>query len=135
MTMCATRILLVATIVLVAGYFGLREAAGYLPVSFGYCVEAEFESLPPDDRALESWMQEQPGVVRHNIAICRGGPENKSLRIMFIHARRIRERPVDLDKACTGSNTSPRTDSETITRTVVVRGDPTRAGRTRSPVG
>ena len=86
--------------VLVAGYFALREAVGYLPVSFGYCVEAEFESLPPDDSALENWIKEQPRVVSHTVGICRGGPENKSLRIMYIHSRRIRERNVDLNEAC-----------------------------------
>ncbi|MFO0805732.1 MAG: hypothetical protein U0791_21730 [Gemmataceae bacterium] len=133
MTKRATRILLVATIVLVAGYFGLREAAGYLPVSFGYCVEAEFESLPPDDRALESWMNEQPGVLPK--MMCRGGPENKSLRIMFIHARRIRERPVNLDEACARLGYVPKDRFRDNHENCSCPWRPTRAGRTRFPVG
>lgn len=96
----AIRILCFVAIVLVAGYFGLREAVRSMHVSFGYCVEAEFESLPPDDSALVEWMKLQPGVVQRTLATCRGGPENKSLRIMFIQVHRVRERPVDLNDAC-----------------------------------
>jgi hypothetical protein len=55
----AIRILCFVAIVLVAGYFGLREAVRSMHVSFGYCVEAEFESLPPDDFALVEWMKLQ----------------------------------------------------------------------------
>lgn len=94
------RILIVVAIVLVAGYLGFREAIRSMHVSFGYCVEAEFESLPMDDQALENWLKEQPGVVHHTGGICRGGPGNKTLRVMFIQVHRVRERPVDLNEAC-----------------------------------
>jgi hypothetical protein len=34
----------------------------YVPTRWDYTVQAEFRELPPDDKGLEQWLLEQPGV-------------------------------------------------------------------------
>jgi hypothetical protein len=50
-------------------FFASLAAIGWclflqVKVSVGYAVRAEFTQLPADDKALESWLAAQPGVVK-----------------------------------------------------------------------
>jgi hypothetical protein len=56
------RVLLTLTIVGLlgtAGWWGLHS----IPASIGYDLEAEFETVPPNDERLEQWLGSQPGVA------------------------------------------------------------------------
>jgi hypothetical protein len=76
----------VTAIALACGGLGLLYAH-LVRVPFSYQVEARFETLPDDDKALKSWIKEQPGVVPHTVWIGRFGPDKKLLSIMFIQVR------------------------------------------------
>jgi len=77
--------------------FGLLYAAWALyiakiPIDWGYIVEARFEKMPPNDKALIEWLRAQPGVVPIAVAVGRfeGG---KLLYISFIQTRRADGQP------------------------------------------
>jgi len=71
-------------------------------VSLGYCVEARFSSLPPNDKELCEWLKSQPGVVRHTVWISREGADRKLLKVGFIMSQNLyREPPFpDLGNRC-----------------------------------
>jgi hypothetical protein len=60
--------------------------------SFVYVVEARFEKMPPDDKALIEWLRSQPGIVSHTVAIGRF-EDGKLLYILFIQSRSLSGRP------------------------------------------
>jgi len=69
---------------------------------WGYCLEAKFESLPPNDKALKKWLQDQPGIVPRLVAIGRFDPDKKLLCVTFVQVRNLAGRaPIpDVDAAC-----------------------------------
>jgi hypothetical protein len=93
------RLAVVATVLILAAFGAGELFKRFVPVSFGYCVEADFESMPKDDRELRSWLQEQPGVVGDHVFVCRVGPESKTLRMMFTRVHTLGEPKVDLESA------------------------------------
>src|SRR5262245_9183405 len=56
------RVLNALSILAVLGAGGLWFISR-LPVSYGCDMETEFESVPPDDKALNTWLMEQPGMI------------------------------------------------------------------------
>ena len=82
----------------VGAYYGLLA----IPASVGYCLEARFETLPPDDKRLKAWVQSQSGVVPHTVWISRFDPDRKLLGITFIQVRNGFGQPPlpDVDGAC-----------------------------------
>jgi hypothetical protein len=70
--------------------------------SLGYCLEAKFESFPPNDRELKKWLQAQPGIVPHHVAIGRFDRDKKLLCIAFTQVRNLAGKPPipDVDAAC-----------------------------------
>jgi len=82
---------------------GVRECfRQFVYASFGFCLEGEFTTLPVDDKALCEWMKTQPHVYPYNVAVCRVGPDGKTVRVSFIQARNLAGHPPlpDLDGAC-----------------------------------
>jgi hypothetical protein len=85
----------------------LCGGAGYwfthaFKTSWAYEFEARFEALPPNDKALKAWIQEQPGVVRNCVHIGRFDQDKKRLAVLFIQVRNLAGSPSipDLDAAC-----------------------------------
>lgn len=64
-------------VALIAGIFLVLTAlcAGLrlIPASRGYSISAEFAELPANDRELEQWLRNQPGVVKHTAQVTRDG--------------------------------------------------------------
>ncbi len=83
----------------VLGYYWLNHL---IQIPYGYTVQADFDTLPPDDRALKSWLLVQPGIVAHTVHFGRVGPDRKIVRIMFTQVRNQAGDPPfpDFDKAC-----------------------------------
>ena len=69
-----------------------------IPKPFGFGLRAEFDTLPPDDEALEAWLKSCPGVSE-TASVER---EGKSLRVVFVQCRNIAGQPPvpDLDAKC-----------------------------------
>jgi hypothetical protein len=68
-------------------------------VSLIYCVEARFDTMPPNDKALADWLRSQPGVVPHTVAIGRFEQGGKLLYVRFLQSRNMAGEPPfpDLD--------------------------------------
>jgi hypothetical protein len=65
----------------------------YTHISWGYCVEARFDKMPPKDKSLIEWLREQPGVVPHTVAIGRFEERGRLLYVMFIQSRNLNGQP------------------------------------------
>lgn len=62
-------------------------------VSWGYCVEARFDKMPPNDKALMEWLRSQPGVVPHTVAIGRFEQGGKLVYVSFTQSRSLAGEP------------------------------------------
>ena len=60
--------------------------------SLGYVVEARFEKMPPNDKALVEWLRSQPGVIPHHVAIGRFD-NGKLLYVSFTMSRSLAGQP------------------------------------------
>jgi hypothetical protein len=85
-----------AVIALAGVGFWLRYT---IKASCGYDVQANYDAMPADDKALETWIKTQPGVVEHTVLVQRDGHQ---LVAYFIMAQDLSGRPTfpDLDQAC-----------------------------------
>src|SRR5437762_9351799 len=61
--------------------------------SFLHCLEARFETLPPNDKQLKAWLEAQPGVVPKKAFVSRFDPDRKVVGVMFIHVRNMAGQP------------------------------------------
>jgi hypothetical protein len=90
----------------VVGLVGIPWVAewlcGFVPASCSYCVEARFETLPPDDKALSRWLQAQPYVVAHTVWVTRSDRDPGLGSVGFFLSGPLRKhRPLpDLDGQC-----------------------------------
>jgi hypothetical protein len=62
-------------------------------VSWSYCVEARFDKMPPNDKALIDWLRSQPGVVPHTVAIGRFEEGGRLVFVGFIQSRNLAGEP------------------------------------------
>jgi hypothetical protein len=60
--------------------------------SLGYVVEARFEKMPPNDKALMEWLRSQPGVIPHLVAIGRFD-DGKLLYVSFTMSQNLAGQP------------------------------------------
>jgi hypothetical protein len=96
---------LVVAVAAVAAFVGIRHwPRHWVHASCGYCVEARFGSLPPDDEPLREWLRAQPGVVPDTVSVRRFGRGGRRLEIVFIHVRNLAGEPPlpDLNARCAG---------------------------------
>jgi hypothetical protein len=98
---CLMAVALVAGVILSCGgaYYWFTHA---VHASLIYELEARFETLPPDDKALKAWIQTQPGVVSHTVSTSRFDPDRKLIAVMFVQVRNLAGDPPipDLNAAC-----------------------------------
>jgi len=52
------------------------------PVSQFYSMVAHYARMPIDDKPLENWIREQPGIVARTVHIVRKGDELRAIFIM-----------------------------------------------------
>ncbi len=69
-------------------------------VSRGYEVEAEFAELPPDDVALEDWLEAQPGVARVIVGQRTGEPNVLAIVLIIVRTGWDRTPFPDLNAKC-----------------------------------
>jgi hypothetical protein len=96
------RWIIVAAVVAVGLVAGARYVVRHaIPVSFDYCVEARFETLPAADKPLADWLRGQPGVVAQTVCISREGPDGKLIKIGFVQSHTLSGQPTfpDLEAA------------------------------------
>lgn len=67
--------------------------------SYSYCVEADFVSLPTDDRPLEAWLAVQPGVVPDSVIALRNG-KRLQVRLLVVQTQAGEPPLPDVDAAC-----------------------------------
>jgi hypothetical protein len=60
--------------------------------SFGYSVEARFDVMPPNDKALIDWLKSQPGVVG-GMGVNRFEEDQKLLQIIFTMSQNFAGEP------------------------------------------
>ncbi len=94
--------LVVVALVFLSGVAAYHVFTHTVHASMGYCLEARFETLPPDDEPLKAWLRAQPGIVPHTVAVGRFDPDEKLLVVMFTQVRNLANEPPlpDLDAAC-----------------------------------
>ena len=61
-----------------------------IPASQGYSVRAAFAKLPANDRELEQWLRNQPGVVSHTAHVLRDG---QVVRVSWIMTQDLAGKP------------------------------------------
>ena len=76
---------IVVALVIVSGcvagaWYALRQ----IRASFSYGILAEFESVPPNDKALEQWWRSQPGVVETTVFVDR---RQNSVGVLWIQVQ------------------------------------------------
>src|ERR1700751_424979 len=81
----------------VAVLFGIVYAAWTafchnVHASVGYVVEARFEKMPPNDKALMEWLRSQPGVIARLVAIGRFD-DGKLLYVSFTMSQSLAGQP------------------------------------------
>jgi hypothetical protein len=87
-----TKWLLVAAIVFGALYGMWEVFCHNVHASLGYVVEARFEKMPPNDKALMEWLRSQPGVIPRLVAIGRF-EDGKLLYVSFTMSRSLAGHP------------------------------------------
>jgi hypothetical protein len=84
--------LLAAAVVLGVVYAVWQVFCHNVHASLVYVVEARFEKMPPNDKALIEWLRSQPGVIPHLVAIGRFD-DGKLLYVSFIMSRSLAGQP------------------------------------------
>jgi hypothetical protein len=117
--------LFVAAVVLGVAYAGWAVFCHNVHASLGYVVEARFEKMPANDKALVEWLRSQPGVIPHHVAI--GRFENgKLLYVSFTMSRNLAGQPPfpDLNGEVSGlgytGSDGPFRDSADRTRAITM---------------
>jgi|GEM_PF-3655855 len=64
----------------------------YVPVTTNYVVQAEFDSMPPDDVALLTWLASEAGVVGQSVHVERP-PGTKVVKVPFRMTRPLLGEP------------------------------------------
>ena len=81
-------------VVAIVGIFlvlpGIWAGLRLIPASRGYSVRAEFADLPTNDRAIEQWLCNQPGVVAHTAKVLR---EGRVLYVIWIMTQNVGGNP------------------------------------------
>src|SRR5262249_55984774 len=90
------------SLICAAIYFGLQR----LQVGTFFAVIAHYSQMPIDDKPLENWLKERPGVVDRTVHIERKGTE---LRASFIMSQTLSGSPPvpDFSHACERLGYSP----------------------------
>jgi hypothetical protein len=96
------KLLFLVVLLAALGFAGWEWFRRSMHVSVGYCVEARFETAPPDDKELCRWLTAQPRMVPGQVLIGREGPDKQVLRVMFIRTPNLAGDPPfpDLAGAC-----------------------------------
>jgi hypothetical protein len=118
--------LILCGLLLAGGWGAYSLFCRVVHVSWGYCVEARFEQMPPNDTELVKWLRRQPGVVPHTVAVGRFEQGECLLYVSFIQSRSLAGKPAfpDLDHCVGqfgyGGADDPFRDSADRTRTLKI---------------
>jgi hypothetical protein len=115
----------VAMVTFLACVGALQLVRHNVRVSYSYCLEARFNTLPADDKALKAWVLAQPGVVASTVHLGRAVDDKNLLVIGFMQVQTIALVPPipDFDTACKqfgyANQDAPFRDSEDRNRRIV----------------
>jgi hypothetical protein len=84
--------LFVVAVLFGVGYAAWAVFCHNVHASLGYVVEARFEKMPLNDKALMEWLRSQPGVIPHLVAIGRF-EDGKLLYVSFTMSRSLAGQP------------------------------------------